>query len=226
MAIQRAATLTDANRLRDQVCEQLRDQIISGRLGPGHRLVERDLAEDFGVSRVPVREAVQTLIAEGFVEAVSPRRIVVRKLSRRDVEELFDVRESLEVLSTRQATERADAVALRRFKELLEAARLATVAGEPAALSRANSAFHHHVIEMSGNRLLASLLEPLEGRLRWVYQQIDDPEQVWLEHQELYRAIASGNVRTAEDCAFRHVRRNRAAAIQLLYGRAPVPLAE
>jgi DNA-binding GntR family transcriptional regulator len=226
MAILRAATLTEANRLRDQVCEQLRDQIINGRLGPGRRLVERDLAEEFGVSRVPVREAVQTLIAEGFVEAVSPRRIVVRNLSRRDVEELFDVRESLEVLSTRQATQRADGAALDRFEELLEAARLATAVGEPAALSRANSAFHHHVIEMSGNRLLASMLEPLEGRLRWVYQQIDDPEQVWLEHQELFRAISSGNVRTAEDCAFRHVRRNRDAAIQLLYGRAPVPLAE
>ena len=215
--MRRSLTLADA-RLREQVCEQLRDRIIAGDLRPGHRLVERDLAEDFGVSRVPVREAIQTLIREGFVEAVSPRRIVVRTLSRRDVEELYDVRESLEVLTTRRATERADAAGLRRLEELLEAARQATESGEPAALSRANSAFHHHVVELSGNRLVASLLEPLEGRLRWIYQQIDDPEQVWCEHRELHRAIASGDVAAAEEQALRHVRRNRTAAMALLYG--------
>jgi DNA-binding GntR family transcriptional regulator len=218
MTIQRAVTLSDGNRLRTQLCELLRDQIISGVLRPGRRLVERDLAQDFGVSRVPVREAIQLLIAEGFVEAVSPRRIVVRQLSRRDVEELFDVREALEVLITRQAAQRADRAALGRFEELLEEARLATVAGEPAALSRANAAFHHHMVEMSDNRLVASLLEPLEGRLRWVYQQIDDAEHVWLEHRELFAAVSSGDVDAAGRCALSHVRRNREAAMELLYG--------
>ena len=76
---------------------------------------------------------------------------------------------------------------------------------------------------MSGNQLLAGLLEPLEGRLRWVYQQIDDPELLWREHRDLYAAIASGDEEDAADHAFRHVRRNRASALDLLYGELPQP---
>ncbi|MGH2555736.1 MAG: GntR family transcriptional regulator [Actinomycetota bacterium] len=218
MTIERAATLTDTVRLRDQVCEQIRDQIITGRLRPGHRLVERELAELFGVSRVPVREAIGLLTKEGFVDALSPRRIVVKHLSRRDVEELFDVRESLEALATRQATSRADQAGLRELARLLEKARLATLTGELNTLSRANAAFHHHVIELADNRLLATLLEPLEGRLRWVFQQIDDPIFVWEEHRELCEAISSGDVEAAGACSLRHVQRNRATALRVLYG--------
>ncbi|MQA98665.1 MAG: GntR family transcriptional regulator, partial [Streptosporangiales bacterium] len=87
--------MSESSRLREQICERLRDRIIAGELRPGHRLVERDLAEEFGVSRVPVGEAIRILISEGFLEALSPRRIVVRQLSRRDVVQLFDVREAL-----------------------------------------------------------------------------------------------------------------------------------
>jgi DNA-binding GntR family transcriptional regulator len=218
MTIEHGTTLTDTIRLRDQLREKIRDQIITGRLRPGHRLVERELAEEFGVSRVPVREAIRMLTGEGFVEALSPRKIIVKHLSRRDVEELFDVRESLEVLATTQATSRADGVGLRELARLVERARLATLSGEPDTLSRANAAFHHHVIELAGNRLLAALLEPLEGRLRWVFQQIDDPAVVWEEHRELCEAITSGDVEAAGACSLRHVRRNRAAALRVLYG--------
>lgn len=217
MTIERGTTLTDTIRLRDQLREEIRDRIISGRLRPGHRLVERELAEEFGVSRLPVREAIRMLTGEGFVEALSPRKIIVKHLSRRDVEELFDVRESLEVLATRQATSRADRVGLRELARLLEQARLATLSGGPDTLSRANAAFHHHVIELAGNRLLASLIEPLEGRLRWIFQQIDDPAVVWEEHRELCDAIISGDVDSAVACSLRHVRRNRATALRVLY---------
>src|SRR5437899_11279298 len=103
-----AASLTGSMWLRDQVCEDLRDRIISGRLAPGDRLVERDVAEEFGVSRVPVREAIRILLGEGFLTALSPRRIVVTRHDRKDVENLFDLREALEVLAARPAAERAD----------------------------------------------------------------------------------------------------------------------
>src|SRR3954453_21872928 len=122
-----AILLSESVRLRDQVCEELRDRIIAGRLQPGHRLVERDLATEFGVSRVPVREAIRILVGEGFVEALSPRRIVVKELSRRDVEELFDVREALEVLATRLAAQQADRTGLRELERLVEQARRATM---------------------------------------------------------------------------------------------------
>ncbi|MFI8962959.1 GntR family transcriptional regulator [Streptomyces sp. NPDC053493] len=203
--------------LRDQVCEGLRDRIITGRLRPGDRLVERDVAEDFGVSRVPVREAIRILIGEGFLQAVSQRRIVVRRMTRQDVENLFDMREALEVLAVRRATEHRTTGHLDTLARLLGEARAATDAGGPERLSRANAAFHGQIVAMSRNELLVTTLESLEGRLRWLFQQVDEPGPLWEEHRLLYEAIAAGDANAAERLALHHVRHYREVALRLLF---------
>ncbi|MFB6940396.1 GntR family transcriptional regulator [Streptomyces sp. NPDC060286] len=203
--------------LRDQVCEGIRDRIIAGRLKPGDRLVEREVAEVFGVSRIPVREAIRVLLSEGFLQALSPRRIVVRELSHQDVLNLFDLREALEVLAARRAAERALPAQVQRLERLLESARKATRSGRADRISRSNTAFHHHIIEIAGNDLLASALEPLEGRMRWLFQQIDDPHSVWEEHRALYEAIAASDAEAAARLALAHVRHYRAVALGLLF---------
>ncbi|MGW8887354.1 GntR family transcriptional regulator [Streptomyces sp. NPDC055749] len=212
-----ASSLTGTVWLRDQVCEGLRDRIITGRLKPGDRLVERDVAEEFGVSRVPVREAIRILLGDGFLHALSPRRIVVKELSRQDVENLFDMREALEVLAVRRAAERATTEQLRELEGLLETARRATLSGKPERISRANTAFHHHIVELAGNDLLATTLESLEGRLRWLFQQIDDPGPLWEEHRLLCAAITASDIEEAAACALRHVRHYRDVALRLLF---------
>src|SRR5882757_3844686 len=104
---------------RERVLASLRQEIIAGRLGPGDRLVERELADRFGVSRVPVREAIRALVAEGFVTFETPRRTVVRRLTRTDVTELFELREALEVYAAGRAAERATQEGLAELKSLL-----------------------------------------------------------------------------------------------------------
>ncbi|MFC8511295.1 GntR family transcriptional regulator [Streptomyces sp. NPDC057411] len=210
-------TAPEGGWLRDQVCEGLRDRIITGRLKPGDRLVEREVAEDFGVSRVPVREAIRILIGEGFLQTVSQRRIVVREMTRQDVDNLFDMREALEVLAVRRASERATLTELDALARLLARARAATDSGGPEELSRANAAFHAHIVRMSRNDLLVTALESLEGRLRWLFQQIDEPESLWEEHRLLYEAIAAGDADAAEDYALHHVRHYREVANRLLF---------
>ncbi|MFE3653138.1 GntR family transcriptional regulator [Streptomyces sp. NPDC059152] len=204
--------------LRDQVLEGLRDGIATGRFKPGDRLVERDLADGFGVSRVPVREAIRILLNEGVLEALSPRRIVVKEMSRRDVENLFDMREALEVLATRRAAERATPAGLDQLARLLESAHRATSTGRADRINRANLAYHHQIVELAGNELLAATLESLEGRLRWLFQQIDDPGALYEEHRALTEAIASRDVEAAADASLRHVRHYRAVALRLLFG--------
>ncbi|MGY0021975.1 GntR family transcriptional regulator [Streptomyces sp. YJ-C3] len=206
-----------AGWLRDQVCEGIRDRIISGQLRPGDRLLERDVAEEFGVSRIPVREAIRVLLSEGFLEAVSPRRIVVKQLSFQDVLDLFDLREALEVLAARRATERAGQRQVDALGRLLDSAGKATRAGRADRISRANTAFHHHIVEIAGNALLAATLEPLEGRMRWLFQQVDDPRPVWDEHRALYEAIAARDADLAADRALRHVRHYREVALRVLF---------
>ncbi|MFD7325903.1 GntR family transcriptional regulator [Streptomyces sp. NPDC059875] len=212
-----AAPTAGGGWLRDQVCEGLRDRIITGRLKPGDRLVERDVAEEFGVSRVPVREAIRILMGEGFLQALSPRRIVVKQLSRQDVENLFDMREALEVLAVRRAAERRTDAQLDELRELLEEARTATLSGRAERISRANTAFHHHIVELSRNDLLATTLESLEGRLRWLFQQIDDPGPLWDEHRVLYEAIAAADADAAAECSLHHIRHYRDVALRLLF---------
>lgn len=203
--------------LRDQIREQLRKRIIDGRLPPGARLVERELAAELGVSRVPVREAVRMLESEGFVQVVPRRGVVVKQLSRTDVEELFDVRESLEVLATRRAAENARPADLRRLAQHLKKARRALDAGKIEQFGDANEAFHDEIIALARNQLLAGMLEPLQGRLHWLFRQIDNPERLWEEHQRLYDAIASGDPELATTQALSHVRVNRDIALRVLF---------
>lgn len=206
--------------LRDKVCEELRDRIITGRLAPGDRLVERDLAEEFEVSRVPVREAIRILLGEGFLTAQSPRRIVVRGHDRKDVENLFDMREALEVLAARRAAERADELGIKELRRLLEQAHRATLAGHPEQVSRANAALHHQITRLADNELLAATIEPLEGRLRWLFQQIDEPGVLWEEHRGLCETIAAGDADAAAVSALRHIQHYRQVALQRLFGDA------
>ena len=203
--------------LRDQVRDEIRQRIIDGRLEPGTRIVERELAAELAVSRVPVREALRMLQTEGFISVVPRKGVEVRSLSRVDVVELFDVREALEVLATRRAAETATPARLRRLGQLLAKARKAIDTGDPAAAGAANDAFHDEIIRLADNGLLASMLEPLQGRLHWLFRQIADLDALWEEHKELFDAIASGDPDRAAAQALHHVRANREVALEMLF---------
>jgi len=204
--------------LRDQVREEIRQRIADGRLPPGSKMVERELAAELGVSRVPVREALRMLETEGFVQVVPRRGVVVRHLSRRDVEELFDVREALEVLATRRATERATPDELAGIRRIIDEGDAALARGDTPAGQQSNDAFHDALVSLAHNELLAGLLEPLQGRLHWLFRQNEDLAELVHEHRELYEAIASGDPDRAGTVALRHVQVNRETAVRLLFG--------
>src|SRR5689334_10830851 len=92
--------------MSQRVYTEIRERIIRGDFPPGFRLLERDLADEFAVSRVPVREALPQLEADGFITTLPRRGAVVAQLTIQDVEELFDVRLGVEVYATRLAARR------------------------------------------------------------------------------------------------------------------------
>lgn len=210
---------SDYTPLRDQVRDEIRARVVDGRYPPGFRIVERELADELGVSRLPVREALRMLQAEGFVEVLPRRGNIVKQLSRTDVEELFDVREALEMLACRRAAERADRAGLNRLQRLVDRARRAIDAGDIGRVGATNAAFHDEIINLAGNSLLSAILEPLHDRMHWLFRQYDDPERLWVEHRRLYEAIASGDADAASACAVDHVRVNRQIALWLLFDR-------
>ena len=203
--------------LRDQIREEIRQRIVEGRLAPGDRMIERELAAELGVSRVPVREALRMLETEGFVQVLPRRGVIVRRLSRHDVEELFDVRESLEVLATRRAATNATSGDLARLEDLLTEAEAAIHSRDRHAIGAANEQFHDTILGLANNSLLSAMLEPLQGRLHWLFRQNEDPSGLLREHRELFEAIASGDPDRAGAAALAHVVRNRELAIRMLF---------
>ncbi|MFJ6841660.1 GntR family transcriptional regulator [Streptomyces griseoluteus] len=209
--------------VRERVLAALRQDIISGRLGPGDRLVERELADRYGVSRVPVREAIRALVGEGFVLFESARRTVVRRLTPDDVRELFELREALEVYAAGLAASRATPGALEDLRALLAEAATATEAGEAEAITDVNTRFHDRILAMAGNGLLVSVLEPVDGRLRWLTRRNAEWPQLLTEHHGLYAAIASGDPDRARAHALAHVRANHRSTVRHLFGEEAAP---
>jgi DNA-binding GntR family transcriptional regulator len=205
--------------LRDQVADELRRRIIECDYAPGHRLTEDRLASDFGVSRNPVREAIRVLEREGFLIALPRRGAVVASVSAQDVENLFDVRLSLEVRAAQLAAERIDGAGRAALEALIAKAERARSVADLAAL---NTAFHAEICRLSGNSLLASIMESLHDRLQWIYRQsveVRAPHS-WAEHQALAVAIYAGDPEAAAHAAHTHVLAARRSALNLTMSEA------
>jgi DNA-binding GntR family transcriptional regulator len=203
---------------RERVLAELRGAIVAGELRPGDRLVERDLADRFEVSRVPVREAIRALITEGFVVAETPRRLAVRRLTPADVEELFELREALEVYAAGLAAQRATPADITELNDILDHAARATAAQDAEKITELNTHFHERIVAMARNTLLAAALEPVEGRLRWLTRQNHAWPKLLAEHHELTDAIASGDTTRARTTAHAHVHANRLITLHTLFG--------
>lgn len=213
----------DGRSLVHKVYEYLRDGIIEGDLPPGTRLLERELSERLDVSRIPIREALPQLEAEGLITTLPRRGSMVTQLTLRDIDELFSVRTSLEVLAARlasgQAAERSSALLSPAFAR----AELATGEGRQAEIAAANAAFHEAIVRLSGSRLLNSMMAPISARVRWLFRLTSDrdPGILCTEHRELHEAICAGDTELAASLAFVHVERGRRPSLESLAGVLP-----
>ena len=140
--------------LREEIREQLIDDILSGRLPPGTRIVETRLAQELGVSQAPVREALRDLELFGFVTSSPFRGTQVREISAEDLLEIYPVRAALEAVAARAAASRIDDETLARLEKHVGAMREAAAKGDHRAHVDADYAFHQAIIKASGNRML------------------------------------------------------------------------
>ncbi|MCZ0979220.1 GntR family transcriptional regulator [Streptomyces diastatochromogenes] len=212
--------------LRERVYVELRERIIEGEYPAGLRLVEREIADDLRVSRVPVREAMQRLESEGFL-TVQPRRgSVVAEFGPEDAAYLFDVRENLEGLAARLAARNASPARLRDLERLLARARRAAESGRLREAVSLNADFHRRIVELSGNPLLADLMTPLDSRLRRLFRLTSaqsDGEPMCGAHERLYEAVRDHDEDAAEALARAHVADTRASTLRLLTALPDTP---
>ncbi|WP_445529969.1 GntR family transcriptional regulator [Streptomyces cyslabdanicus] len=204
--------------LRDIVGESIRSSIYDGTFAPGTRLVEQELAQRYSVSRLPVREALRVLHNEGLVEHLPTRGMVVRTLDERQVAELYDLREVLEVLAAQQASERVAQGAECGLAAALHKASEAAGADDAPGVHAANSDLHQEITALADNVLLAQTLEPIVGRVDWLRRGVEDFDVIFAEHVTLTDAIAVGDVEGAGEAARAHVRASRERTLSGLFG--------
>jgi DNA-binding GntR family transcriptional regulator len=200
--------------------EAIRTRILEGLLSPGQRLIESDLMAELDVGRSTIREAFLRLDAEGVVELRHQRGAIVRRLTRRDMKELFDLRERLEGLGAALAAENVDEAGNR---EWLAAERKLWRTEEVVSNSirhmEENVAFHRGINLMSGNERLMRMLAPLQvpGYRMQFLQMIDDKRRraSATEHIAIIDSILAKDPAKAERLMREHVRRAGKIALQI-----------
>ncbi len=193
--------------LRDKVADEIRAAILSGHFKPGDRLVEDRLAEAFGVSRNPIREAIRTLTSEGLIETTARRGAVVASLSDQEAEEVLEVRATLEAANARLAARRRDPAVLKQLEAILAEGTDAIAAGRTEHLSRLNDAFHTHLAQAGHNRVLADLMRTLRDRTAPLFRRtgLEFARISWAEHADILRSVIAGDAELASLLAYRHV---------------------
>jgi DNA-binding GntR family transcriptional regulator len=144
----------------------LREAIVAGELLPGARLSEAELARRLGISRTPVREALTVLEREGLVTSVPRLGAFVRTVTETDVDEIYAVREALEVLATQLVVDRVTPVGLAHIDEEVERMRAAVAHGDPHAYVEQLDAFYALLVRLAGNATLEALHRSLLGPVR------------------------------------------------------------
>jgi DNA-binding GntR family transcriptional regulator len=215
--------------LRDMVATELRRQILDGTLRQGERLIEDRLAEQLGVSRNPIREALRMLEAEGFLDVTARRGCFVATLSADQADDLFEVRLAVEPLGARLAAgdvgdpRNASGARIARMREIL--AEVEADGGGKAldTLSELHTELHSLIFEMTGNSYLIAIAIPMVKRGQWLLRQnapLRSPA-AWAQHHELITAIQDGDPDLAEAIARHHVLRVRGEMREVLAaGRA------
>lgn len=205
--------------LYQEVAERLRQRIFSHDLAPGTWIDEQALAEVYGISRTPLREALKVLAAEGLVTLKPRRGCYVAELSPRDLEEIFPVLALLEGRCAFEATEKARPEDLRRLEALHEDLEQRAARDDVDGFFEANQAFHRALQELAGNRWLLQIINDMrkvmkltrhhsllvEGRLR----------ESLAEHRQIMVAIRKRDAAAAEERMRKHLLRGREAMTKL-----------
>jgi DNA-binding GntR family transcriptional regulator len=186
--------------LRQAVYDTLAEMIASGSLKPGQHLVESELADQLGVSRQPIREALQRLSVDGWVELRPAYGAYVHVPTLEEITQLLGVRAVLEAYSAREAAQHVTKEHMARLRELYDAGLAALAVDDERCLLAANADLHAYIVQMSDNKVLAELISQVERRVRWYYMPIARPRGVsaWDEHDSLIQAIAAGDAERAE----------------------------
>jgi DNA-binding GntR family transcriptional regulator len=201
--------------LYDTTYEAIRAKILDGTFKPGSRLMQKEIASEFGLSHVPLREAIRKLEGERLV-VVSPRRgVTVSLLSAEDLTDLYRVRLALEPLAFRRAAESATPADLEAAQETL--VQLARLVDDPIAFFRAHDEAVRANIDLAPGDVLCDIVHVVRERsrhLRYVYSQLPgEPERLLERRRKVVAAMVQHNAELVEQLARLHLIEGRDALL-------------
>lgn len=202
--------------LRERVLDALREAIISGDLKPGQPLTEMELAASLGVSRAPLREALQILSSEGLVETIPYTGTSVRHLTRTDIEELYSLRSVLETFAVRRVITQRNPQHVEQLRQCFTAMLGAAESGQIKQVNNIDRLFHDTLIELTGHSLLMNSWSVVSMRVRQVMALLNrrnsDLKQIAYNHLPIIDAIEKED----EDKAIALIQKHVAASGELI----------
>jgi DNA-binding GntR family transcriptional regulator len=216
--------LSTAPNLVEQVRDALLDEIASGQLAPGDRIIQEQIAQALGVSRQPVQQALALLRNQGVLQDAPGRGLIVAPLDPGHVQHMYDMRAVIEGLACRRAAETNAERAAKLGPALIEAGRKAIAGGSVAKMIAADMKFHEFIYGLSGNPLVApSLATHLTYTQRVMGEVLirdETPRDIWNQHAEILDAIARGDGERAESLARAHITQAAGFMVARLRGQA------
>jgi len=195
------------------VCTAIRDDIVAGVHERGGRLTEEVLARRYGVSRVPVREALRTLEAEGFVVTRRHAGACVAEPTAQEAADQLEIRMLLEPLAAARAAQRRTEAHLKVLRGLVRLGQERSRRGQSEDLRSLGGWFHETLAQASGSPGLVTLLTQLRHKIAWMYtvEQPERPADSWAEHGAIVDAVARGDAERARALTAQHTERATAA---------------
>lgn len=198
--------------------QKLKDAIRTGSLLPGTRIREVEIAEQFGISRTPAREAIRRLESEGLISFQPRYGAIVSKLDHQETMELYDIREILEGSAAEFAARHASAAEIEELEELVSS-ELAVIE-QPTRLAELNQLFHSALYRAAHNRFLERALLGLRDSMALLggtsLQVEGRNEAAHAEHVAIVSAIAERDSERAEEAARTHIRNAQRARLKLM----------
>ena len=219
-------TIATQPNLVEQVHEAIVSEISSGKLKPGERVIQEQIAQVLGVSRQPVQQALMLLRNQGVLRDAPGRGLIVASLDLDQVRNMYDIRAVVEGLAFRKAAERNADKARKQGPGLIQNGRKAVAGGSVAAMIAADLKFHEFIYTQSGNPLIAPTMEAQWTSTQRVMGEVlmrdEMPRDIWDQHAALLEAVMAGDGAAAEALAHQHILQAAEVMISRLRSEATV----